>query len=234
MITLYTFGPHMGLPDASPFCLKAIVLLKMSGLPYQLDHKGLGKAPKGKLPFINDAGTVIADSTLIKLYLQDKYSIEFDRGLAPELRAMGWAAEKMCEEHLYRAVVNDRWLKDENFAKGPAHFFNAAPAPIRPLIKAIVRRKQRKAGVMHGMGRHSHTEIDALGCHDIDALAAMLGTKPYFLGDTVSGTDATIFAFITTASPGIYDSPIALCARSHSNLMAYKARMMAAFFPEFV
>ena len=61
MITLYIFGPNMGLPDASPFCIKAEVLLKMSGLPYRLDLKGFGKAPKGKLPYIDDEGTIIAD-----------------------------------------------------------------------------------------------------------------------------------------------------------------------------
>ena len=31
MITLYTFGPKFGLPDPSPFCMKALVLLKMAG-----------------------------------------------------------------------------------------------------------------------------------------------------------------------------------------------------------
>ena len=48
MIILYSFGPNMGLPDASPFCLKAAVLLEMSGLPFESPpHKGMSKAPKG-------------------------------------------------------------------------------------------------------------------------------------------------------------------------------------------
>ena len=37
MITLYTFGPAFGLPDPSPFVMKAEVLLKMAGLPYRTD-----------------------------------------------------------------------------------------------------------------------------------------------------------------------------------------------------
>ena len=32
MITLYTFGPYFGLPDASPFVIKAMLLLKFAGL----------------------------------------------------------------------------------------------------------------------------------------------------------------------------------------------------------
>ena len=233
MITLYIFGPNMGLPDASPFCIKAEVLLKMSGLPYRLDLKGFGKAPKGKLPYIDDEGTIIADSTHIRMYLEGRRGIDFDRGYDAVQRAQGWAAEKMCEEHLYRAIVNDRWLKDENFAKGPAHFFKAVPAPIRPLVTALIRRKQRNAGKAQGMGRHTDAEIDALGIKDIDALAAMLGSKPYFLGDTASGTDAAVFGFVATASAAAFDTPIPVRARGHMNLMAYKARMMKEFFPGF-
>ncbi len=34
MITLHTFGPFLGAPDASPFVIKAMLLLKLAGLPY--------------------------------------------------------------------------------------------------------------------------------------------------------------------------------------------------------
>jgi hypothetical protein len=56
MITLYMFGPYFGLPDASPFVMKAEVLLKMAGLSYAIDTGGFNKAPKGKLPYIADDG----------------------------------------------------------------------------------------------------------------------------------------------------------------------------------
>ena len=234
MITLYIFGPNMDLPDASPFCLKAEVLLKMSGLPYRLDFKGLRKAPKGKLPFIDDDGTIVADSTFIRMHLEKKHGVDFDTGLNAAQRAVGWSVEKMCEEHLYRAVVNDRWLKDENFAKGPANFFKGVPAPMRPLVKTLVRRRQRSVGKAHGMGRHSHEDIDMLGMRDIDALAAMLGGQKYFLGETLSGADATVFAFVATAGVKVMDSPIARRVRGHANLVAYRDRMMAAYYPTYL
>ncbi len=65
MITLYTFGPYFGLPDASPFVLKAMLLLKIAGLPFEESRSGFAKAPKGKLPYIDDDGEKIADSTFI-------------------------------------------------------------------------------------------------------------------------------------------------------------------------
>src|SRR6476661_2469468 len=120
MITLYSFGPGFGLPDPSPFVTKAEVLLKMAKLPYRIDTSGFKKAPKGKLPYIDDDGETIADSTFIRWHLEKKYKIDFDRGLSPEQRAIAWAFEKMLEEHLYWAVVHARWMDDVNFAKGPA------------------------------------------------------------------------------------------------------------------
>ena len=114
MITLYTFGPAFGLPDPSPFVTKAEVLLKIAGLPYRTDTQGFRKAPKGKLPYIEDDGERIADSTFIRWHIEKKYRIDLDRGLAPEQRATAWAFEKMADEHLYWAVVDARWMDDTN------------------------------------------------------------------------------------------------------------------------
>src|SRR5262249_24742139 len=91
MITLYTFGPAFGLPDPSPFVTKAEVLLKMAGLDYRTDRNGLRRAPKGKLPFIDDDGERIADSTFIRWHIEKKYGVDLDRGLTAPERAVAWA-----------------------------------------------------------------------------------------------------------------------------------------------
>jgi hypothetical protein len=163
MITLQSFGPAFGLPDPSPFVTKAEVFLKMAGLPYVVDTGGFKKAPKGKLPYIDDDGETIADSTFVRWHLERKYKIDFDRGLTPEQRATAWAFEKMLEEHLYWAVVHARWMDDANFAKGPRHFFRTVPAPMRPLVVAMIRRQLRRTLHGQGVGRHSPEEIVALG-----------------------------------------------------------------------
>src|SRR5262245_34806888 len=119
MITLYVFGPRFGLPDPSPFVTKAELLLKMAGLPYRTDANGFSKAPKGKLPYIDDDGERVADSTFIRLHLERKHGIDFDRGLSGGERAIAWAFEKMVEDNLYWAVLESRWMDDANFNKGP-------------------------------------------------------------------------------------------------------------------
>ena len=173
MITLYTFGPAFGLPDPSPFVTKAEVLLEMSGLPYRCDTGGFGKAPKGKLPYIDDDGTVVADSTLIRFHLEDRHKIDFDKGLSPADKGIAWACEKLTEDHLYWAVVRERWMDPENFKRGPARFFDKAPALIRPLVVAMIGRQVRRNLHGQGMGRYTLEEMSRLTARGIDSLAAL-------------------------------------------------------------
>ena len=84
MITLYGSGPNFGLPDASPFVTKAETLLRMSKLPFRKALMSFSKAPKGKIPYIEDDGQLLGDSTLIRWHLEKKYGIDFDQGLTAE------------------------------------------------------------------------------------------------------------------------------------------------------
>ena len=77
MITLYGFGPAFGLPDPSPFVIKVEVLLKMAGLEFRTDANGFRKAPKRKLPYIDDGGTIVAELDLHPLAYRDKISVRF-------------------------------------------------------------------------------------------------------------------------------------------------------------
>jgi glutathione S-transferase len=233
MITLYSFGPYFGLPDASPFVLKAMTLLKLAGLRFVENHEGYSRAPKGKLPYIDDEGTIVADSTFIRFHIERKYGIDFDAGLSAEQRAAGWAIEKMLEEHLYWALVHARWMDDGNFARGPAQFFSGVPAPIRGLVKSFVRRKIARSLRAQGMGRHSPEQIAELARRDIEALATLLGDKPCLFGEAPCAADATAFAFVAeTLAPGL-ESPIREAMLAKTNLVAYRDRLLGVYFPKF-
>ncbi|WP_374544813.1 glutathione S-transferase C-terminal domain-containing protein [Rhodoblastus sp.] len=232
MITLHTFGPAFGLPEASPFVTKAILLLKIAGLDFTTKRDVPFKAPKGKLPFIEDDGQIIADSTFIRFHIEKKYGFDYDAGLTPEQKATGWALEKLCEDQLYWMVVADRWLDDANFARGPARFFDSAPAPLRPLIGAMVRRKIRNAAWAQGLLRHTPEERRLLARRSLEAVATLLGDKPFLFGDEPHGADATLGAFALAAL-----SPTFECATREEigklpNLLAYAHRIEARFFPD--
>jgi glutathione S-transferase len=241
MITLYSFGPAFGLPDSSPFVTKVELLLKMAKLLYRTDTTGFARAPKGKLPYIDDGGAVVADSTFIRWHLEKKYRIDFDHGLNPAQKATAWAFEKMAEEQLYWVFVHERWMIDGNFRRGPAKLldkllldkllFDKLPAAVRPLMAAMIRRKIRAALHAQGLGRHSPEEIQALGARSINAIADFLGDKPFFMGAEPSGIDATMFPFVCAALCPYFESRLRGAAERRENLRCYVGRMTALYYP---
>ena len=232
MITLFGSGPNFGLPDGSPFVIKAETLLRMSKLPFEKARTNFSNAPKGKLPYIDDGGELLGNSTLIRWHLEKKYKVDFDQGLTSEQRATAWAFEKMAEDNLYWGIVHTRWMDDANFDKGPREFFKAAPAIIRPFFVAMIRRQISKSLHSQGLGRHSATEIAELESRSLQAIADYLGSKPFFMGAEPTGADATIFAFVISAMCPVFQSPLQQAAASHDNLRRYVGRMAAQFYPE--
>jgi len=231
MITLYTFGRAFGLPDMSPFVMKAEMLLKFSGLDYRTDSDGFSKAPKGKLPYIDDDGEIVADSTFIRRHIEQKYGFDFDKGLDAEQQAIAWAFERMFEDHVYWTFLHARWIDEKNFNRGPRVYFERMPIPMRFIVPRMARR-QLKAQIMgHGMGRHTAEEIVSLGTRSLDAAANFLGHKTFMMGDEPSGLDATAFAFLAGALCPIFETPLRTAAERHDNIKAYVGRMAERYYP---
>ena len=226
MITLYGFGPMFGLPDPSPFVLKTLTQLKMSGLPFNLERAVRTDAPKGKIPFIRDGDLVLGDSVFILDHLRQTHGVELDTWLTPEQRSLGWALERMLEDHLYWAIVHARWAIDENFEKGPSQFFAGAPEEAKRAGQAGMKQ------VLHGQGfgRHANEEVADLATRDFAAASKLLGDKPFLFGDTPCGVDATLFAFTAAAATPFFDSSIRQAAESFPNLVAYQWRMMDRYY----
>ena len=231
MIELHSFGPAFGLPDPSPFCIKAELLLKLSGLPYRQVTGHLQRAPKRKLPVIVDDGVTIADSSFIRFHLESRHGIDFDKGLSAERRGTLWAVEKMLEEQIYWIMVDERWMDDANFARGPASFFKSVPAPLRPLVCAMIRRSVRRSLDGHGLGRHSQTEKLKLAERALDAIVAILDDRAYLGGDEPVGGDAALGAFMIAGLCPLFDSPFRGLIKARPSLVAYATRMSERFFP---
>lgn len=233
MITLYTFGPAFGLPDMSPFVTKAEMLLKLARLDYKTDNRGFRNAPKGKLPYIDDDGELIADSTFIRWHIEKKYGIDFDQGLDPEKRAVAWAFERMFDDHLYWSLLHERWANDENFNRGPRAFFQTLPFPMRLIVPRVARRNLLSQIRGQGMGRHSDADIVALGARSFDAAADFLGQKPFMMGPEPTGLDASAFAFLLAVLCPFFDTPLRTAAERHDNVKAYVGRMAERFYPDY-
>ncbi|MEM7777707.1 MAG: glutathione S-transferase family protein [Pseudomonadota bacterium] len=231
MLKLMTFGPAFGLADPSPFCLKAMILLKMAGLPFETEVGDVRKMPKGKIPvLVNSNGQMVPDTTLMRFHLETEHGVDFDVGLSPAERGAAWAFEKLCEDQLYFATVHERWLIDANFDAGPRSFFDAVPAPMRPLVIMMVRKQVKRDLHGHGLGRHSRDEIVTIANRGFDAISAYLGDKPWLMGETPCGADASVWSAVAAAAVECFDSAITRHVNATSNLVAYRDRGLAHWF----
>jgi glutathione S-transferase len=231
-LTLYATRPGFGLPDTSPFVLKTEVQLKMAGLVYERASAIPPQAPNGKLPFINDHDEVVSDSTFIRAHVERKYGVDLDAGLDAQQRAQAWAIERLLEDHLYFAMVWFRWIDPDNFAKGPANFANAAPEAERAALREQMQARKLAELQAQGLGRHAPPRIAELGRRSIDALAELLGNRPYFMGESPSAVDATAFGMLASTVTPFFDTPLRGAVEARPNLVAYIARMMQRFYPE--
>jgi glutathione S-transferase len=228
MIQLYQFAPSWGI-SASPFCLKVETYLRIAELPYEIVIGELGKAPKGKLPYINDNGKVIGDSNLIIEYLKATYGDKLDRDLSPAERAVSLALCRLIDENLYWVLVYSRWGDPINWPKTKAAYFDELPAPLRLFVPNLARKSTFKSLVGHGMGKHTPAEIYEIGCRDVIALSDFLDDKTFMLGEQPTSIDANVYAIISNILWAPITSPLQACALNLPNLGSYCDHIKAKF-----
>jgi glutathione S-transferase len=233
MITLYGFGAGFGLPEISPFVTKTEVQLKMAGLAYRKERAMPPASPKGQLPYIEDDGEKIADSTFIRAHIERKYGFDFDAGLDRDTRAQAWAFERMIEHHVYWALVGARWVDPENFAKGPSHFFDGAPEDRREKLREDAQFRVAENYLLSGLGRHAPDDDVILAVRSIFALSVQLGDKSYLMGEAPCGVDATAFGALAGILTPFFTSNLRTQVEKFDNLAAYVDRMMGHYYPEF-
>ena len=232
MITLFAAGAGFGLPEISPYVTKTEVQLMMAGLAYKKTTGSRETAPKGQLPWIEDAAMAIGDSTFIRAHIEQKYGIDLDIGLTGKERAQAWAIERMIENQLGWVNAYFRHLDPANFAKGAARWFDPAPehlrADLRKGFQDAVTTNVRAVGV----GRHLREEVTWLGSLFLRSLDELLEDKAYLMRDSHPvGVDATAFAMLAGIMTPHFDSPLRLEAERYPRLVAYVGRMMAQFYP---
>jgi glutathione S-transferase len=233
MIKLFQFDPAFGLPNASSFCMKLETYLRMAELPFEIvPHASLFKAPKGKMPYIEDDAKRIGDSTFAIDYLKATYGDKLDGGLTAEQRAIALAFQRLMEENLYWAVVYTRWIEPAGFALTRAAFFGIMPPPAKWIVPLLARRGIVREMHGHGMGRHSGAEIHDIGKRDIAALAEFLGGKTFFMGEAPCSLDATAYAFLANILWSPVESPLKEHAQTYPQLEAYCRRMRARYFAD--
>lgn len=227
MIKLYGFGNSYGLNDASPFVLKIDTFLRLAKIEFErIDNPtNLFKAPKNKLPYIEDGDERVADSYFILKYLEKKYDVSFDSHLSDEQKAYSNLIIRAIEEHLYFCIVYSRWVRDDTWPILKKAFFGKMP----PLLKNIAPRFARKGVIdslnKQGIGRHSDEEIQQLAKEQLESLSVLLGDKAFFWGSAPSTLDIVAYANLAQLILAEIDNPFNQQARSFENLVAFCKRM---------
>ena len=83
----------------------------------------------------------------------------------------------------------------------------------------------------HGMGRHESGDVDWFAKSDLTALSDLLGDQNYFMGDTATSIDATVYAFIAETIYVPFENATKEYALSCQNLVDFASRMKEAYYP---
>lgn len=234
MITLYGFSKSFNIADASPFVVKVDLFMRMADISYKNKSgaKYLKIAPKGKLPFIDDDGTYVADSQDIMSYLTSKFNLTLDDELTPEQKAQTHLMTKSLDEGLYWCLVYSRWAIDEYWPLAKEAFFGAMPAPLAWLIPNIIRKSVKKNLYGQGVARHSRDEVLTMVEQTIEALSIMLGDKAYFYGAKPTSFDVTAYAHLCQFISVSYDNEFTKTAKKYQNLVHFCQRIEEQFYQE--
>jgi glutathione S-transferase len=221
VIKLHQF-PQVWGRNISPFTLKLETWLILAGVPYEVvEVTNPWRAPKGKLPFIEDDGQRIGDSQLIIEHLGRTRGIDLDDGLDRLARADALAFRRLLEDHLYFIGVYSRWIDPEGWRVVKPAMFASLPPGIRQTLPEIARQKVRRDLKGQGTLRHTRDEIYALGRADLEAVSALLDEGPFFFRDRPTTLDAVAYGCLANILMVPVETALKRIAQGLPNLHAF-------------
>jgi glutathione S-transferase len=232
VIKLFVYPRLFAIPNLSPFCCKLETWLRITGVPYELVPTSDPRVgPRGKLPFIEDNGVRIADSSIIIEHLSKTRGVDPDAVLTDEQRATALLVQRTIEDHYAFVLAYTHLYREEGLQYTHARF-NAVPAIVRPLVASAVHRRIKKLLWMRGTLRYSHDEIVAAAIGDWRAVLSTMSDGPFFFGEHATGVDAVVFGALASTVLTPIPSPIRDFLLDQPKCAAYADRVLRHFFPE--
>ena len=231
-IKLFQFPRRFGIPNLSPFCCKLETWLRIAGVPYEIvETPDPRKGPKRKLPFIEDSGVRIADTSIIIDHLKRTRDVDPDARLDASQRATALLVQRTLEEHYAFVVAYTHLVRDEGVRHTRARF-DSVPSIVRPLVIRTVQKQIKNLLWQQGILRHADKDIIESGVRDWRAVLAVMSDGPFFFGGEPTSVDAIVFGTLATSVLTPIESPIRDFLRSQPACVAYAERMRERFFPE--
>ncbi|MGR3314120.1 glutathione S-transferase family protein [Roseovarius indicus] len=231
MLTLLSFPGDDRHASFSPFCLKAMCLLGMSGQDWEPSFTtDPSKMPYGRLPVLKTAEALIPDSGRIQVWLEGR-GAGFDDALSEGEKAHSHALVRMVEEGLRYGLVHDRWVRDECWKVTRDQFFGALPVPLRGTIAGTARKRIRRMLDMQGTGQFSEADRLDRMARDLEAIRETLGNTDYLFGPAPSAADAAVVPVLDMIRTLPCDTELRALVRDDERIGAYLDRASARLYP---
>jgi glutathione S-transferase len=229
-LILHGFGSLDGQIDLSPFVHKLEAWLRLAEVPYIRRIGSVLKAPRGKLPYAEIEGRMIADSQDVIDHLQREGIADLDGWLTPRQRAISTALRSMIEEDLYFSILHMRWIDDvawREYSRALREVFVASGMPglAARIVPALARRGIAKQMQGQGAGRRTPEQLLARVEARLDALVEL--TEPdatWLLGDRPCTLDAVVHAFVGCMLWKRVPTPAAAMIEARPKLMEWFTR----------
>ena len=229
MIKLYQFRPFWGLPNASPFCMKAETYLRFREIDFETVACNPRQSPSKQIPFITidelgDSHT-ITDSEKIISYFESRQEKPMDAGLTAQQKATAYLIRSKVEEELYWQITYMRWGDPQGWAVFLPDLKKHMEGLKGKVLPWIIRRILLRQMSRRGMKAENTEASYAPGIRLLDVLSDMLGKKDFFLGKDIRTLDMSVYAFLANIIDQPHPNLIQNHARELDNLVAYCKRI---------
>lgn len=231
MLTLLTFPASFEMPSHSPFCVKAMCLLEMAGVPWRAEYMDdPRKMPLGKLPVLKVGAELIPDSAHIQVYLEGQ-GADFFPGMSAVQRAQAHAVMALVEGNLHYLLVHERWINDANWNIVRDVFFKSIPAPLRKFVTGRIRKTVVAGLQSQGFARFSEADRLRRVRLDLEAIRALLGDQAYLFGTQPCAADAIVAPILNMLMTLPVDCAARRLVREQGGLADYVERCRKAIYP---
>lgn len=207
MIILYSYPELFGLPDNNPFGLKVDTFLRLAHIDYQHEHIiDTQNAPRGQLPYLNDAGQIITDSNNMLQYLSQKY-VDLDHDLTKEQKNIHFLVTRMLDNHLYWVMSYSRWQDDQFWPLFKAEFLKQF-SELSDASLENVRKYNIEKYHYQGIGRYPFKDIYQSGIDDLQTIQHIVGDNDFIFGNTPHALDACCYGFLANIFYFNIDTPL--------------------------